>query len=175
MRRIVLNLAMSLDGYISDEDGGFKWIVGHGNSKQDTGDFSFEKFLETVDTIVMGSKAYEDCILTGLSDFQDKKIYVATTRVFEDKENVEFINNDIVGVIDALKRSEGKDIYIFGGADIADCFIKENAIDYYIIGIVPTILGNGRRLFKGSHSKIDLHLETTSITDGIIINEYRIR
>ena len=62
-RDIILNLAISLDGFICDEDGGFAWISGQGDVRADTADhFDFDGFLASCDTIVMGRKAYEDCL-----------------------------------------------------------------------------------------------------------------
>lgn len=173
MRKIILNLAMSLDGYISDKDGGFEWIVGHGDNSQNTDtEFSFENFLKDIDIVVMGSKSYEDCILSGLTTFHQKRIIVATSREFEDHPHVEFINGDIVNVVESLKNAEGGDIFLFGGAGLTDSFIRADVIDKYIIGVIPTILGNGRSLFKGNYPKIDLHLDDFSVTDGIPIMTY---
>ncbi len=103
-----------------------------------------------------------------------KKIIVATSREFEPKANVEFVNGDICKVILDLKEEEGgKNIWLFGGAGLTDPFIRQDIIDEYIIGIVPTVLGNGRRLFKGNYpKKIDLHLDSYSIDDGITMLTY---
>ena len=57
-RDIILNLAISLDGFICDEDGGFDWIGGQGDSRADTAEqFDFDAFLASCDTLVMGRKA----------------------------------------------------------------------------------------------------------------------
>ena len=62
MRQIILNLAMSLDGYIIDETGSFDWIVGDGDKHLNTDKvFNFETFMSSIDTVVMGSKSYKDC------------------------------------------------------------------------------------------------------------------
>ena len=61
-RDIILNLAVSLDGYICDTDGGFAWIGGQGDPRADTAEqFDFDTFLASCDTVVLGRKAYEDC------------------------------------------------------------------------------------------------------------------
>ncbi|MCH4890017.1 dihydrofolate reductase [Acidaminobacter sp. JC074] len=173
MRKIILNLAMSLDGFISDEQGGFDWIIGHGDKTSDTEDsFSFEKFIESVDTVVMGSKAYEDCILTGLTAFEGIDIIVATSRRFEERENVTFISGDINKTILDLREKPGKDIWLFGGAGLTDSFIREDIVDQYIIGLIPTILGSGRPLFKGGYNKIDLHLDQFTIDEGVPVIIY---
>ena len=51
-------------------------------------------------------------------------------------------------------------------------FIKENVIDEYIIGIIPTILGKGRKLFLENNPTIDLKLDFYSTSEGIIIMKY---
>ncbi len=173
MRKIILNLAISLDGYICDENGGFDWIVGHGDTSNDTEKvFDFETFTNSVDTVVMGSVAYEDCVLSGLDTYEGKQLVIATSRTFEPAKNTRFINGNITDYILDLRNEEGKDIWLFGGACSTDAFIKEDIIDQYIIGVIPTILGKGRRLFKENNPKIDLHLDDCIITDGITLLFY---
>lgn len=61
-RKIILNLAISLDGFISDPEGGFEWVKGDGDKNRDTEkQFDFPKFLKTIDTTVMGKNAFLDC------------------------------------------------------------------------------------------------------------------
>ncbi|MCP4523337.1 MAG: dihydrofolate reductase [Candidatus Gracilibacteria bacterium] len=175
MRKIILNLAMSLDGYICDEDGGFDWIKGDGNKSNDTKtQFNYQKFLESIDTIVMGKKAYLDC---GIENFESKKVYVATSKKNDSKcESVKIINGDISKQIVSLKeKAEGKNIWLFGGAGLTDSFIKNNIIDEYIIGIIPTILGKGRKLFLENNPEIKLQLEESTTQEGIVILKYSIR
>ncbi len=111
MRKIILNLAMSLDGYISDNDGGYDWIVGDGDKSLDTENkWDFDKFLDSVDTVVMGKKCYDQNMH---NDFKDKKVYVATSNKIESYDNIQFINKDIVKVIKEEKQKEGKNIWLF--------------------------------------------------------------
>lgn len=171
MRKIILNLAISLDGYICDENGGFDWIVGHGEN-DGSEPYDFPNFMSRIDTLVMGSVSYEDVILSGLSKFDDKKIIVATHKNMESGDNVEFIKGDIVEQIVKLKEEDGKNIWLFGGAGLTDAFIRANAVDEYVIAIIPTILGNGRRLFKGDYPKLELHLDEYNVNDGITVMSY---
>ena len=173
-RKIIFNLAMSIDGYISDEDGGFEWIAGENNNSLDTKEqFEFNKFLETCDTIVMGRKSYEDIPRETFDEFSNKKIYLVTNKELNiNKDNVEIINGDIVEKILKLKKEEGKNIWIFGGAILADAFIKADVIDEYIIGIIPCILGKGRKLFLENNPTINLHLNNYSFSDGIAVLTY---
>lgn len=78
-RKIILNIAMSLDGYIADPSGVFDWIKGDGNKSTDSDEqFGFEDFLKEVDTIVMGGKAYDDALVDSLENYKGMKILVAT-------------------------------------------------------------------------------------------------
>ena len=89
----------------------------------------------------------------------------------EDFENYHFINGDIVKEIEKLK-NKGKNIYLFGGGILIDSFAKADVIDEYVIGIIPTILGKGIKLFYDNNPKIDLNLEYYAVEDGIVIMKY---
>lgn len=166
---IILNLAMSLDGYIADEDGGYDWIVGDGNSTLNTKEkHEFDKFLEEIDVVVMGKKCYDQGFH---KDFKEKDVYIATSQDIENYENYKFISGEICNIISEL-RSEGKNIFLFGGGIMIDSFLKKDIIDAYIIGIIPTILGKGRKLFLENNPKIDLSLKSYIVEDGIVIMKY---
>lgn len=169
-RKIILNLAMSLDGYIASEDGGYDWIVSDGDEKLDTErKWDFAKFLEGIDVVVMGKKCYDQNFH---NDFKDKKVYVATSQKLQDEENIKFINGDICKVIEEERNKEGKDIFLFGGGVVIDNFIKADIIDEYIIGIIPIILGKGRPLFLGNNPTIKLQLKECIIEKGVTISTY---
>ena len=167
--KIILNLAVSLDGYIADLDGGYDWIVGDGNSTLNTENkWSHDKFLENIDVVVMGKKCFDQDMH---KEYQDKEVYIATSKKLEDFENYHFINGDIVKEIEKLK-NKGKNIYLFGGGILIDSFVKADVIDEYVIGIIPTILGKGIKLFYDNNTKIDLKLEYYAVEDGIVIMKY---
>ena len=167
--KIILNLAISLDGYIADENGGFDWIVGDGNFKLNTENkWDYGKFLEDIDVVVMGRNCYEQGFH---KDYTEKDVYIATSENLDDYENYHFINGDIVNIIADVK-SKGKNIFLFGGGVVIDQFVKANVIDEYVIGIIPTILGRGRKLFLEKNPKIDLELQYYSIENGVVVMKY---
>ena len=161
--KIILNL------YKADEEGGFDWIVGDGSDTLNTKNkIDFDKFLEGINVVVMGRNCYNQNFH---NEYKDKDVYIATSDDMEDYENYHFIKGDICKQISDLKE-EGKNIFLFGGGKMIDPFIKDDIIDEYIIGIIPTILGKGRRLFLGNNPKIDLKLQEYSVEDGIVIMRY---
>lgn len=173
-RKIILNLAISLDGFIADEDGGFDWITGDGDTSHDTEQkFDLSEFAESVDVLVMGRKAYEDCPPETLEMFRSKTIYVATSNTLKSEyDNVTFISGNICDQVLKLQEEKGKDIWIWGGGVLADHFIKANVVDEYIIGIIPIILGKGIPLFLAHNPLIKLHLYESTVQEGVVVLRY---
>jgi dihydrofolate reductase len=171
-RKIILNLAISLDGYIADNDGHFDWIKGDGDNSNDSNTkFEFADFMNGIDTIVMGKDAYLDSPISEM--FKAKKIYVITHKSLEKKyDNVEFISGDVCEKVLKLREEKGKDIWLFGGGISADPFIKANVVDEYILGIIPIILGEGRVLFLQNNPRIELALNECTVQEGIPILRY---
>lgn len=168
--KIILNLAMSLDGFIASEDGTYDWIVGEGNNTLDTKNkYDFNKFVEEIDIVVMGKKCYEQNMH---KDYMSKDVYIATSENMVDYDNIHFISGDICEIIRREKELEGKKIYLFGGGVLVDNFLKANLIDEFIIGIIPIILGKGRPLFLDNNPTIKLHLDEFIVEDGITILKY---
>lgn len=167
--KIILNLAISLDGYIADENGGYDWIVGDGNSTLNTENkWDYNKFIAEIDVVVMGRNCYDQNMH---KDFQGKEVYIASSEKIDNYENYHFISGNICEIISKLK-NEGKSIFLFGGGGLVDNFVKADIIDEYVIGIIPTILGKGRKLFFENNPKIDLTLEYYSVEDGVIVMKY---
>ena len=175
-RKIILNLAVSLDGYICDPEGGFAWISGQGDRRLDTvPHYDIEAFASQVDVIVMGRKAYEDCGLDFVAEPQTKQFWIASSKPLALEPPARWISGDLVASVLALKKQPGKDIWLFGGAGVTDPFIRADAVDEYIIGIIPILLGQGRRLFHEGFASIALHLEQFWIDDGAVVMRYRRR
>ncbi len=167
--KIILNLAVSLDGYIADEGGGYDWIVGDGNPTLNTDErWDYGNFLGDIQVVVMGKNCYDQGFH---QDFAGKEVYIATSKDLKDDGNYHFMNGDIVNQMDSIKK-EGKNIFLFGGGQVIDHFIKADIIDEYVIGIIPTILGKGRKLFLENNPKIDLELQSYFVENGVVIMKY---
>jgi dihydrofolate reductase len=167
--KIILNLAMSIDGYIASDDGSFDWIIGDGDDHLDTSlKWDYTAFLKEIDVIVMGRHCYEQNMH---NEFKDKKVYIATSQIIENHDNLHFLNGDICEKI-IEEKNHNKSVFLFGGGILLDSFIKADIIDEYIIGIIPTILGSGRPLFLKDNPKIDLHLQELILDKGVTILKY---
>lgn len=169
MRRVVLFIAMSLDGYIADEKGNVDWLMGQEPGKDDME--SYDEFIKDISTVVMGWNTYHQ-LITELSPdkwiYSGLKSYVLTHRNLPEEEEIEFADEDVCKLVQKLKETSPKDIWICGGAAVVQPLIKENLVDQYYISVIPTILGGGVRLFEGGCSEIKLRLVDTKRYNGIV-------
>ena len=172
-RRLVMTLAMSIDGFIADEEGGYAWIKGDGNHQLDTPNkWDFDAFLNQVDTVIMGNTCYQERMHL---DYQNKTVFIASSSPHEDHDNLRFISGDICSIVREELKKPGKDIFLFGGGKLVDQFIKADMIDEYIIGIIPVILGRGRPLFYHNSPVLTFTLTEYMVDEGIVILRYRRR
>jgi dihydrofolate reductase len=167
MRKVVLYIAMSLDGYIADKNGGVDFLSGDGSEPDNAG--SYSAFIETVDTIIMGYTTYHQ-IVTELSpnewDYTGKTTYVLTSKNEQSTDEIVFTNIDLKSLLQKLRSVDGKNIWICGGASIVNQAL--DVIDQFCITIIPTILGDGIPLFSKHKNELSLKLVSTVKYNGII-------
>lgn len=168
MRKVVLYIAMSLDGYIADSNGNVDWLSGHSDSEENLDTYS--TFIKDIDTVIMGWNTYHQ-VTTQLSPnkwiYDALTTYVITHRSLSSFENIKFVQDDPCVIINKLKEEDGKGIWICGGASIIHPLIHNSLIDEYRISIIPTILGSGIHLFNAISNEIKLKLVNTQIYNGI--------
>lgn len=168
MRKVVLFIAMSLDGYIADSRGGVDWLNGHGNNDENID--TYTEFVKDIDTVLMGWNTYHQ-IVTELSPeewiYHEFTTYVFTHRECEPSRQIHFTSENPVGLLERLKQEAGKDIWICGGANLVQQLVSENLIDEYYISVIPVLLGDGIRLFGSMKHEIKLKLYKTRTYHGI--------
>lgn len=168
MRKIVLFIAMSLDGYIADSNGGVGWLNGHGSDSENLDVYS--EFVKDVDTILMGWNTYHQ-VVTELSPtewvYGDFITYVITHRRENSTEQIRFTSENPIDLLTKLKSGNGKSIWICGGANLVQQLIRSDLIDQYYISVIPTLLGSGVRLFGSTEKEIKLKLLKTQTYNGI--------
>lgn len=169
-RKVILYIAVSLDNYIARDNGDVDWLVGDGSAPNV--DSGYEEFYKNIDTVIMGKSTYDQVLSFGEYPYKDAKGYVYTRSKIESNEYVEFTCEDPKKLINRLKNQDGRDIWIVGGAEMVDIFLKDNLIDEFIIATIPTILGKGIPLFKAGNKEIKLKLVESKIFDGIVQNHY---
>jgi len=155
-RKVVLFIAMSLDGYIAAKEDSLEWLF----QVEGEGDNGYSEFYETIDTIILGRRTY-DWIIEKEGDnfpYKDAKCYVYSNSYNGKNEFVEFINEDPVSFIRRLKEDAGKNIWIVGGGNLLQDFIKQDLVDEFIITVAPVLVGSGIPLFHNIDMQKELQL-----------------
>jgi len=93
--------------------------------------------------------------------------YVVTHHKEISSDKIKFIDKSPIELVKKLRKDNGKDVWICGGANIVQQLIREDLIDCYYITIVPTILGSGIRLFENTEHEIRLRLLKTQTYNGM--------
>ncbi len=171
MRKVILNLAVSLDGFIEGPNGEYDWCL------MDQ-DYGLTEFFGSVDTLFLGRKSYELLSSTGeISHFSTKKMYVFSDTLAEVvHDNVEIISGaNFVADVNAIKNQEGKSIWLFGGASLLSSFMANGLADEFLLSIHPVLLGGGKALFQSISGRTGLQLaETIPYSSGLVQLRYQL-
>ncbi|MDD7886938.1 dihydrofolate reductase family protein [Flavivirga sp. 57AJ16] len=165
MRKIILNLAVSLDGFIEGPNGEIDWLT----FTEETG-IVLNNFIKDIDTVLYGRITYDSWGTykpsQESSDFEknfysemDKKlkyVFSKSKSIFEGNPIV--INSDIEKQINNIKKEQGKNIWLYGGANLITSLLNLNLIDEFRLAICPIILGEGKPLFKNIKDRKKLKL-----------------
>ncbi len=170
-RKVFLYIAMSLDGFIADIEGNIDFLSSVEESGQDYG---YSSFIESVDTVIMGRKTYDKVLTFGVGfPHSGKEAYIITHSSRPAVGSIQFYTGNLKQLIEELKISPGKNIFVDGGTEIINGLLAENLIDEMIISIIPVLLGDGVRLFNAMESSIPLKLiHTSSFPKGLVQLHY---
>ena len=167
MRKSILYIAISLDGYIAgpDEDLSFLDVV-----QQENEDYGYGDFIQTVDTLIMGRKTY-DWIMAHVPEFvhADKTTFIITRTERQSTENTRFHTGDLSDLVRRLKTESGKNIFIEGGAEVVKTLLLDDLIDEYVISIIPVLVGGGTKLFEDGRPQQTLKLISTKQFDSGLV------
>ena len=161
MRKIILNVAVSLDGYIEGPQGEYDWCF----TDQDYG---MKRFLFETDTILFGRRSFEKYEQGGKDFFpQHQKLVFSSTL---DQTNLKAeISDNIEETTNQLRSQAGKHIWLFGGADLTKSFLKLGLIDEFWLAIHPLALGSGKALFSNLDQRLMLQLIGSKTYDSGLV------
>jgi dihydrofolate reductase len=173
MRKLILGLAVTLDGYIEGPNGEYDWCF----TDQDYG---LNDFFTRVDAIFIGRKSYEVArqhadqnngeIVPGMPTMTE---YVFSKTLKSVKEGAVLIADNSIAEARRIKELPGKDIWLFGGASLTDALMKEGLVDELWMSVHPILLGSGKPLFRKQDSRTELRLlESKTYETGLVSLRY---
>ncbi len=170
MRKVILGVAVSLDGFIEGPNGEYDWCF----TDQDYG---LKEFFKRIDTIFVGRKTYEMSL--GMEDgppgFPKYKEYIFSTSLDKVKEGATLIKEGIKTEVEKIKKERGKDIWLFGGAGLTTSLINLGLVDELSLAVHPVLLGQGKHLFNNIKDRIKLTLvDTKTYSTGLVSLTYKI-
>ena len=182
MRKLKLQVQMTVDGYIGGPNGEMDWLVF--NWDDELKDY-VKALTEPVDCIVLGRKLAQGFIphwashseLEGADKINGSKKVVFTKTLDQSVwDNTVLAQGDLVEEITKLKQADGGDLIVYGGAGFVSSLIKHGLIDEYHLFINPTAIGKGMPIFNGLDSKQPLSLiKSTAFSCGIVVLHYELK
>jgi dihydrofolate reductase len=183
MRKIILMMSVSLDGFIEGPNREIDWHL-----VDDELHDHFNEQLSTMGAFLSGRVTYE--LMAGFwptadADPSSTRPMVEFARIWRDMPKIVYsrtleragwnttVVRDVVPhEVMELKAQPGGDM-VLGGADLAAAFMRHDLIDEYRIYIHPVVIGGGKPLFPPSDTRIDLQLtETRTFGNGVVLLRY---
>jgi dihydrofolate reductase len=186
MRKLKLQMQITVDGFVAGPDGQLSWMT------REAGDERLIKFIthltDTSDTILLGRKMtggfvqYWEAIVSkpNSPEYEFARKMVDTPKVVFSKtltevpgKNIRVENGDLREAVTRLKGQTGKDIVVYGGATFVSSLIQAGLIDELNFFVNPVAIGRGMQVFKGE-TPFSL-ITSTAYQSGIVVNSYRAR
>src|SRR5260370_4138923 len=148
MRKIIVYIATSADGYIARKDGAVDWL----DRPRTAGDYGMGKFFKSIDTILWGRKTYDMVLRFQKEGKETPNMGDIKNYAFSRKppkkvaDGFEFVKEPIKKFARRLRARKGKDIWMMGGAGIIASFHDAGEIDELIIHVIPTFIVVGHPL-----------------------------
>jgi len=182
MRKIIVFLVSTVDGYYEGPNGEFDWPV----VDDEFNEFGLDQ-LSRADTLLFGRVTYSMMAQywpTPAAEADDPKvaekmnslpkIVVSTTLDRADWNNSRVITGDVADELARLKEQPGKDILLLGSSDLTVNLIRLGLVDQVRIMVMPVVLGAGKSLFRTTGERISLTLaDTKPFKSGNVLLTYR--
>ena len=190
-RRLILQMQMSVDGFVAAADPGLPWQVwGWGDRwpwdarlKQD-----FNAVFDAIDCILLSRRMVEQGYLdhwgAAARRFPADPHYafaqqvvavekvVVTNKLEASRwERTRIARGGLAPEVHALKREPGRDILCFGGAGFASALVAEGLVDEYQLFVNPSVVGEGLSIFRQAPQGLRL-IGSTAYACGVVVNRY---
>jgi dihydrofolate reductase len=176
-RKVIVHIGASADGFIARADGDLEWLTSRPAPK---GFYGMDAFVRSIDTKVLGRKTYEASLRLG-AKFDSKSgtrtlVFSRHAPPADAPSSVEFVNEAMGPFVSRLREQPGKNIWLMGGGDLIASFLDEQAIDEFVVSVVPVFIGDGIPLIARRHRHVPLTLDGVErFEDGVVQLHYRVQ
>jgi len=159
MKKVILNIATSLDGFIARKNGSVDWLPEIDNSE----DFGMKEFMDSIEIVILGNTTFSQFG----ANYPNKKCFVFSRKNTGKKDNITYVNGNVKDFLHGLRTDDN--IWLVGGAEIIKEFLKNNLIDEFIITVIPVVLGEGIPLFGEGCGEHKLKLQNIKSYDSGVV------
>ncbi len=176
--KVSVYVGISLDGYIARRDGSIDWLNQAQSLVPDGEDCGFKAFMDSVDTLIMGRKTFEQVITFGGWPYGQTPIIVLShtpmTIPSHLQDKVSYSSESPRLLLERLSEQGVGHVYVDGGRTIQG-FLAESLIDDITTTTVPIALGDGIPLFGPMEKDLKLsHVKTEIYDFGFVQTTYQI-
>ena len=187
MRKLKLQVQMTIDGFVAGRGGELDWMTFEMDDKAKK---YVNDLTDSSDTILLGRKMTDGFVNYWTSVLDDPesdqysfaqkmvntpKIVFSKTVMESRWANTTVTNGDLVEEIEKLKRQDGQDIIVYGGANFVSNLIEKNLIDEFHIVINPAAIGRGLTIFGNLKNTLKLKfVQSTAFSNGKVANHYKL-
>lgn len=173
-------MVASLDGYIAKKDNSVGWFETSSPFEKGVAWQGPEAFMNTVDCYVMGARTYEHAVELAKDYYwaygDTPTVVVSHRDLPKVKPHIEFYAGDLAELVHQKLLPRYKNIWVAGGAALANDFLRLGLADELRLAILPILLGEGLPFFDGAGQEKNLHLlDSVAYNNGLVELTYEIK
>jgi dihydrofolate reductase len=176
---VTLHVVSSLDGFIAKKDNSISWMDSPGDVYEAGVSISAEEaatLVKAIDCYVLGSRTYEHALQLGWPYGDTPTVVVTSRQLPSTRESVEFYSGDLRRLLGEILAPRYRNIWLVGGAMLAQSFLRLGLVDELRLMIAPVTLGDGLHLFGDSGTEQKWLLKNVvAYRDGYVDLSYRRR
>lgn len=163
-------LAVSVDGYIADAQGGVGWLDGFSGEG-----LGYTEFVASISTIVSGRATYDQVLGFGAWPYEEKDFIVVSSRPLEQAPPGVRLHSGPVSALKGAFPVDG-DVWVLGGGKLVKSMLEDQLIDRFELYVMPVLLGKGVPLFlpEFDFQQLDL-VSSTAHPQGVVELIYDVR
>ena len=147
---VTLHVVSSLDGFIASKDNSISWMDSPGDIYENGVTDDGAEVLQSIDCYVLGSRTYEHALQLGWPYGDTPTVVLTNRKLPSSRKTVEFYSGDLKKLVGEILAPRFKNIWMVGGAMLAQSFLRLGLVDEIRLMIAPALLGDGLHLFGNS-------------------------